>query len=125
MHMQMKNDLPPFFVAIYHGAESPLINALNTGYLLRSSNQGTGCVHTFRLNVQKGRDMPFGNNNDVYGRHGVYIIKGHDVIILIHFAARYCTIYNFTKNTVVAHGDLPSGDESLHLIGGVVRNMIS
>jgi hypothetical protein len=69
--------------------------------------------------------MPLGNHDDVYGRHRVYIIKGHDVIILIHLAAWYCTIYNFTKNTVVAHGYLPDRDESLHLIGEIVKNMIS
>ena len=41
-----------------------------------------------------------GNNNDMDGSHGMYIITSHYLAIFINFAARNRAICDFAKNTV-------------------------
>ncbi len=47
--------------------------------------------------------MLFGNNDYMNGSHGMYVIKGYDVIIFVNFAARNYAFYDFAKNTFI-HG---------------------
>jgi len=50
--------------------------------------------------MSKGRDMPFGDNNQVGGCQRINVRKGNDFFILIKDLARYLASYNLAENAI-------------------------
>ncbi len=100
MHVEVKNYLPPLFVAIDGHAESLFIDSLDPRHLLYGRHYLTHDIRIFILHVHKGSYVLFRYDNHVDGGHGVDVIKGEDILSFIDLAAGYVTLYYLTKYTI-------------------------
>ena len=46
-------------------------------------------------------NMPLRDHKKMYRRLRSYVVKSQDILILIDLPARYLTLYNLTKNTII------------------------
>jgi hypothetical protein len=103
----MLDHLSPFFPRIYHHPVAFFRNVLPSGYFIRHNDQVSYQPGSFFRDVSQGRDVFYGDNQDMDGRHGLNVFKSYHPIITVNDAGRNLPGDNFTENTIV-HIILPS-----------------
>lgn len=104
--MEMRDRLAGVGSAVGHDAEA--VGQPFGGGNLRDDREDVGNQRgVVSGNVGGGREVRLGNNQDMHGRHGIYIPEGVYRVVLVHLGRGYLTGDNAAEKAIVHRKNPP------------------
>src|SRR4030042_1215593 len=97
MHVEIEDDLPPFFIAVDYHPETPLVDLLDPGHFPGGGHHGLHVRHSLRVCIHQGGHMALGDNDCMDRGHGMDVFKGQDALGFIDLPTGNLAGRDFTE----------------------------